>query len=118
MDRTRNRWMLRFAVILVAGVGMLVWSFRQRGESMLIIANQSGQVIVDLTVTAGDQSLTLRNILPDSEVSVPFVTRGDTQFKLRGNLAGNLIIRYDGKVERLKMLILPGGMIQVPTTKS
>src|SRR5437660_1566033 len=31
MSGSRNRWLMRFAVIAIVGVGMLVWSLRQHG---------------------------------------------------------------------------------------
>jgi hypothetical protein len=106
--------MLRLAVVLIAGLGMLIWAMHHQSPHELVITNQSGQPITELRITAADQSTsTARDIAAGGDVRVPAVTRGDMSFQLELTLADNSRRRWTGIAgDQLKLFILPGGDIK------
>jgi hypothetical protein len=117
MDRPRNRWKLRVAVVLVVGLGMLIWAIRQQSQNALTISNQSGQAITQLHVTAGTNDTTVRDIPPGGDVEVKFITRADAPFRLQITLADGSLHFWSGRANSLKLLVLPDGNIQPAAEK-
>lgn len=118
MVRGRNRWVLRLGVVLLAGAAMLIWALRQQAESVLTIVNQSGQTIVEMKVTAADQTVPYRDIPAGKEVTVPFVTNSKERVMIRVKLENGSLDGYMGPAgDYLKFNVLPDGAIQPYTAR-
>src|SRR5436309_2110260 len=62
MMHGRNRWLLRLAILLVAGLAFLVWFRRERSQDLLVIENRSKQPIALLRVTIAGQTSTFQDV--------------------------------------------------------
>ena len=112
MERGRNRWVIRLAVVVVAAAGMLVWALQARGG--LTISNQSGQKIVILKLTAAEQTIILRDLAVGADETVPFVVKANDPAVLEGNLADGRLIRVQGPAgDWRKLVILPNGEVKI-----
>jgi hypothetical protein len=111
-----NRWLLRMLVVLVAGAAMLLYVLRQRGESVVTIVNRSGRPVVELKVTAGEQTVPYRNIADGESVTLPFVTSPSEHIVIRAHLQDDTRPAYIGPAGDAgayhKFNILPDGTIQ------
>ncbi len=97
MDRRRNRWVLRLAIVLVAGGVMLYWALKQQAERVLTIVNKSGQTVVEMTVAAGDEQHTYRDLADGKDVIVPFVTNSDVRVTINLHLQDGTRRRRRGR---------------------
>jgi hypothetical protein len=111
-----NRWVLRILVVLVAGAAMLLYALHQRGESVVTIVNRSGRTIVEMKVTAGDQTVPYRNIADGESVTLPFVTSPSERLVIGAQLQDDTRPRYTGVAGEdgafYRFNILPDGTIQ------
>jgi hypothetical protein len=118
MNRPRNRWALRLAVILAAGGVMLLWALKQQVERMLTIVNQSGQTVAEMTITSGEETVTYRDIADGKDVSVPFVTRSDQPMTIAVRMQNGSTLRRIGHApEQLRLSITPVGIESQPGTR-
>jgi len=116
MERGRKRWVLRLGVVLLVAAAMLAWALGHRSPSELTISNQSGQTVRLLRITAGEQTMTARDVAAGADVPVPFVNGADVAFIAEVTLANDARIRWRGQAgERLKLVILPNGNITAVT---
>jgi hypothetical protein len=95
MSRNRVRWVLRLAALAVAGLAGLLWAMHDR-ENHLTIENRSGQAIMELRLTVGEQSSTFRGIPTGSDVTTPFTVQPDAPFSMEGQLFDKSLIRGKG----------------------
>lgn len=116
--RGRLRWPLRIAVILVAGLALLLWNLHQRSGEFLTIQNQSGQPVARLRVTASGETKTFQDVAAGSGVMVPLGAGGDDRLTVEGELADGTLIRGQfgrsaagSAGERAGLVILPGGQL-------
>jgi hypothetical protein len=116
LQRSRQgprRWLLRLAVVLVAGVAALVWFARSQPEPHLTIENRSGQPVPELQVTVAGQSTTFRDVATGARVSSPTVARDGDTFAVEGQLADGRRVRMRGTISKAThLLLLPGGDLQ------
>ena len=116
MKQGRYRWLIRLAVLLVAGLAFAFWMLRGRSQNLLLVENKSGQRIALLTLTFAGQTRSFEDMAEGAEVSVPLPVKGDEPLLVEGRLAGGTMIRgrigrIDGAGERYRLIILPGGNI-------
>jgi hypothetical protein len=105
----RNRWLLRLAIVLVAGLAVLLWLIGQRTRS-LVIENRSGQAIDLLRVTIGDQTSTFHDVATGKDVTATGNAKGDDHYSVDGQLADGTRIRSSGLIgENNHFLLLPDG---------
>jgi hypothetical protein len=114
--RSRSRWLVRLAVVLIAALGFLFWVFRGRTQNFLTVENRSGQAIALLQFTVAGQTQTVRDMAAGGEKSVALPARGDDPLVVEGRLADGTRIRGRfGSVaavgERARLIVLPGGQI-------
>jgi hypothetical protein len=120
MNPGRKRWLLRLIGLPVIAILILLWVNRQQSQNRLAIENRSGRRIVELTVTAGEQSKTFRDVPAGKAVAVPFAIRSDTKFKVAGEVSNGALIRGQFSSlpegpggERPRLVVLPDGRIEV-----
>jgi hypothetical protein len=121
MDRTRARWLLRLAIVLVVGVGLVVWNTGTGSKDVLTIENRSGQPIARLNVTLGGGSADFQGLAVGHEVTVPIQPGRDTPFAVKGLLADGTEFKIAGGVVRepTTVIVLPGGNVKIqPSGKS
>jgi hypothetical protein len=113
VTRRRNRWLLRIAVVLVAGGAMLFWALRQKPPP-LTVSNKSGQAIAKMRISFGDETSTFTNVARSEEISVPVVGKSDTPFSVDINLADGNLIRSSGRWQQpIKVIVLPDNRIEI-----
>lgn len=111
MNPGRKRWLLRLAVVILAGLAALLWFSGQRSRD-LAVENRSGQSITSLQITVAGQTNTFRNVANGNRVTAPFQARDEDPFRLEGRLADDTRIRATGMLgERTHFVVLPGGEI-------
>jgi len=89
MMRSRNRWLLRLAAVLVAGLIVLLWyrgDETQNVQNVLTVENRSGQSITLLKVTSAGETRSFRDVAPGATVTDP-MTRKQDRFKLEFSFA-------------------------------
>jgi hypothetical protein len=115
MNQGRSRWWFRLAVVLVVGLGLLVWAW-QRSQNHLIVENRSGQPIASLRITVGGESTAFRDVAVGAAVTSPFLVKSEDHFVVEGQLADGTMIRGSGAAgERARLVVGPGGQITLPT---
>jgi hypothetical protein len=120
----RRRWLIRLAILLVAALGGLLWAIRGQSQNVLVIENQSGQSIIELTVKVGEQEKTYRDVPNKDEVVTPFHLTGSEPFSVTGKLRDNTLIRgqFGARAatgDRPTLLVQPGGQILLkPASKN
>jgi hypothetical protein len=113
--RGRYRWLLRLAVVLVAGVAALVYLISQRSRRVLTIENRSGQPIATLRVTLAGQTSSYQDVRVGVRVTVPQGENADDRFTLEGRLADGTMLRGRGVLGKgAALVVLPGGQVVVP----
>ncbi len=111
MNPGRKRWLLRLAIVIVAGLVALLWFSGQRTRD-LAVENRSGQSIASLQVTVAGQTSTFRDVADGARVTAAYQAREDDAFRMDGRLADGTRIRASGLLgERTQFLVLPGGQI-------
>jgi hypothetical protein len=117
-NRGRSRWLIRIAILVVAGIAFAVWAV-QRESPGLTVENRSGQAIAVLHVKVGGETSTFQDVPAGRELKVPLANGGDTPFEVDGQLADGTRLRgrfgagaAPGK-PRATLVILPGGQINV-----
>jgi hypothetical protein len=120
MNPGRKRWLLRLIGLPVIGIIILLWISRQQSQNRLTIENRSGRTIVELTITAGEQSKTFRDVPAGKAVAVPFALTSTTKFKVAGAVSNGAIIGGHFSSlpegpggERPRLVVLPDGGITV-----
>jgi hypothetical protein len=112
MRTGRQRWMLRLAILLVAGLGVLLWAITRDWSRGLTIENRSGQRIVELTVRAGGENSVFRDVAPGATVNAPLGTR-EQGIDVRGRLANKDLVHGVFAVAAVRegeiLVIQPGG---------
>ena len=112
MNPGRKRWLLRLAVVILAGLAALLWFTGQRPRD-LTVENQSSQPIALLQITVAGQTNTFRDVAHGDRVTAAYKARDDDSFRLDGRLADGTRIRASGMLgERTQFLVLPGGRIE------
>jgi hypothetical protein len=118
MNPTRKRTLLRVAIVLVAGLAVLVWAIGNRSRDF-VVENHSGQRIARLSVTVAGQTSTFQDIAVEGQVTGTFKAGNDDRFTLDGRLADDTRIRASGKAgENFHFLILPGGEVKFRPSKN
>jgi hypothetical protein len=111
MNPGRKRWLLRLAVVPLAGLAALLWFSGQRSRD-LTVENRSRQSIASLQITVAGQTNTFRDVADGARVTAPFQARDGDPFRMDGQLADGTRIRASGMLgERTQFLVLPGGEI-------
>jgi hypothetical protein len=115
MFRGKYRWVFRFAVLLAAAGGFLLWSWYQERTPTLVVENQSGQPIAVLNVTAGGETSTAKDVKSGDKVGTPLKIKGEDWIVLKGQFEdGN---SFQGRFrpgpggEPLDLIVMPGGQI-------
>jgi hypothetical protein len=122
MIRGRYRWPIRIAILLIAGLGLLVWAITERSRNRLALENRSGQPIASLEVTVAKptdlkktvakQTHTFEDVRPGAEVAAPFPIKPGDHFAFKGVLADGTRIGISGVVqEQSRFVAVPGGQI-------
>ena len=119
MNPGRKRWLLRLIGLPVIGLLILLWVNRQQSQNVLVIENRSGKTLASLTVTAGAQSKTFRDVPAGKAVAVPFALPNDTRFKVECAVRNGALINAtfgtlpEGKGgERPRLVVFPDGGIR------
>lgn len=111
MNPGRKRWLLRLAIVILAGLAALLWFSGQRSRD-LAVENRSGQPIASLQITVAGQTNTFRDVADGDRVTAAYQARDDDPCRMNGRLADGSLIRYSGMLgERTQFLVLPGGQI-------
>jgi hypothetical protein len=114
LNRGRHRWLFRLAVLLVVGVGLLLWSAGVQGRKRLTVKNASGQPIKLLKVTAAGKTVTLPDLAPGTEVAPPVGDEGDAPCTVEGQLEDGTRFDWKGPVgQGISLVVLQGGKIHV-----
>jgi hypothetical protein len=114
--QSRYRWVLRLAVVAVAGLAMLLWSLTRQSDNTLAVENRSNQRIAILQVTLAAKPTAFRDIAPGATARVRLVA-GDS-VAVDGKLADGTLIRWHGTPpEGATLVVLPGGQIEVRTSR-
>ncbi len=122
MSRGRYRWPIRIGVILIAGIGLLVWALAERSHNRLALENRSGQPIASLEVTVAKpakqkeavakQTHTFKDVRPGTEVAAPFPIKPGDLFTLKATFADGAQTTVSGKAgEQTRFVALPGAQI-------
>jgi hypothetical protein len=112
MDRSRYRWVLRLAIVLVLGLIALLWTLSQRGRT-LSIENHAEQPITTLQITLGGDTFTFKDVASRAEVTATSKGHGEVSWSVEGKLANGSLIRGNGKIkDSLQLLLLPDGNLQ------
>jgi hypothetical protein len=116
MKQGRYRWLIRLAILLVAGLGFAFWMLRGRSQNLLLVENRSGQRIALLTLTFAGQTRSFEDMAVGAEVTVPLPVKEEERLVVEGRLANGTLIRgrlgrISGAGERYRLIILPGGDI-------
>jgi hypothetical protein len=117
MNKARYRWLLRLAILPVAGLLLFLWLRSREGQQGLTIENQSGQPIAVLRITAGEQTRTFRDVANGSEVTAALdVGAGrldvEGQFRDGTRIKGQFVQAEGGPdLGRVGLVVLPGGAI-------
>jgi hypothetical protein len=102
------------AVVLVAGVAVLVWAIGRRSPDVVIVENRSGQRVERLQVTLGGKESTFGDIAVGAQVAAPIGPQGGDRFGVEGRLADGTMIRGHGTAGRgSTFVVLPGGQLQI-----
>lgn len=121
MNPTRKRTLLRVAIVLVAGLGVLVWALVHRTREF-VVENHSGQRIDRLSVTVAGETSNFQDVSVEGQVTGTFKAGSDDHFDIEGRLAdaNDTRIHVSGKVgENFHfILILPGGEVQIRPSKN
>jgi hypothetical protein len=121
MNPTRKRTLLRVAIVLVAGLGFLVWALGHRTREF-VVENHSGQRIDRLSVTVAGQTSTFQDVAAEAQVSGTFKAGSDDHFTLDGQLAdaNDTRIHASGKADEKFhfIFILPGGDVRIRPSKN
>lgn len=114
MNPGRKRWLVRLAILLLVGLGGLLWSIGKLGRD-LTIENRSAQTITELKITIGGQSRTFTDVKPGGEASASSPANdGELPFTVEGKLADGNVFRLKGQFrDSLHYLLLPGGQLQL-----
>jgi hypothetical protein len=111
MNPGRKRWLLRLAVVILAGLAALLWFSGPRPRD-LAVENRSGQSIASLQITVAGQTNAFRDVADGASVTAAYQARDDDSFRMDGRLADGTRIRASGMLgERTQFLVLPGGQI-------
>jgi hypothetical protein len=111
--RQNRRWLIRLALVAVAGLGLAVWYTHQRSQSRLTVENRSGQRIGVLEVTAAGEKETFRDVAVGAAVASSSPVQRGERFEVKGRLADGTRIKISGLIgERLELVVLPGGIVQ------
>jgi hypothetical protein len=110
----RKRWAIRLAILVVAGIGFLLWTTRERPPEFLTVANRSGQRVSELQVTLGGETAAFRDVAMGSDVTVPLRVENGQRLTVAGRLADGTRLRVNGVIEeQVRLLVLlPGGEIK------
>jgi hypothetical protein len=112
MIRGRYRWPIRIAILLIAGLALLLWAIAERSRNRLAIENRSGQPITSLRVTVAGKTQTFEDVRVGTEVTVPLALKPGDRFSFEGTLADGSRIRMSGVAgEQSRFVALPGGQI-------
>ena len=60
------------ALLVVAGLAVVLWAVRERGQNRLTLANRSGQPVAFLRVTISDETTVFRDVPDGREVVATF----------------------------------------------
>jgi hypothetical protein len=113
MNLRRNRWLPRVGLVLIVGLGLLIWVLHQRAQRQLTVENRSGQPITELRVTVGGETTTFHNVATGKDVGTPLHSFGGQTFSLEGQLADGTLLKSKGTVEdEMRCVVLPGGAIE------
>lgn len=111
MNPGRKRWLLRLAIVIVAGLIALLWFAGQRSRD-LAVENQSGQPIASLRITVAGQTQTFRDVAAGGRVTAAYKARDDDAFRLEVRLADGALVSFSGLLgERTEFLVLPDHQI-------
>jgi hypothetical protein len=114
MDRRRYRWVLRLAIVLVAGLGVYIYILWQNEQNRVAIENRSGQPIAELEMTAGGKNTTLDNIPPRAVVPIPDGVTGTQPLRVKVLLKdGSRATWFGIPKEGEHLYVLPGGHIEM-----
>ena len=112
MDRSRYRWILRLAIVLVVGLIALLWAVGQQTRT-LTIENQAQQTIASLQIILGGETRRFENVAAGREVRAEGKGQGEESYTVVGELANGTRIRSSGRIkESVQFLLLPDGQLQ------
>jgi hypothetical protein len=111
MRRGRSRWAFRVAIILVAGVGFLVWALASQSQNRLVIENKFGQPVTELEITVAGQKATFDRIAAGATVTTSLVIKGGEPFTVKGKRPGALINMSGVTVEGARLVVDPTGHV-------
>lgn len=118
MNPTRKRTLLRVAIVLVIGLGFLVFALGHRTREF-VVENHSGERIDRLSVTVAGETSNFQDVSVEGQVTGTFKTGNDDRFTLDGRLADGTRIHASGKAgENFHFLILPGGDVRIRPSKN
>jgi hypothetical protein len=115
MNKGQYRWLVRLAILPVAGLALYLWLSNREGPGGLTVENRSGGPIARLAITAGGRTSTFHDVLDGSQVTAPVGAQGGP-FKLDGEFPDGT--RITGRftvggqdVVGSGLVVLPGGQI-------
>jgi hypothetical protein len=118
MNPARKRTLIRLGIVLIAGLAVLGWTFTHRSRNVTI-ENHSGQKVDRLDVTLAGETNTFRDIANGKQATGTFKVGGDDRFTVKGRLADDTLISFQGKAgEDLHFFILPGGVMELKRRKN
>jgi hypothetical protein len=104
-------------IALLLAIAAGGWYFWSQNQNRLIVTNDSGQVVSNLSVTVGKETATSENLAKGAAISFPFGNHTETRFELRGRLEdGNLFGGYYSRGpsgEQVNIVIRKGGVIEL-----
>jgi hypothetical protein len=114
LRRIPRRRLVRLAVQLAAGSGLLAWTTWRQMQTGLIVENRSGQPVAQLQVSVGNATASVPVVPGGEETTLPAAFRGGGAFTLEGRLADGTRIKAAGRAEaNSRFIILPGGEVRI-----
>jgi hypothetical protein len=114
-----TRWLwITLTLDLLTGIALLAW-VRWEIKNRVIITNESGQTIAELSVKVCGQTIDLKNIALGDSVSAQFDIHTDDHFTLNGRLEdGTKLVGELGYVtngdfgQRVRLVIRARGVVE------
>jgi hypothetical protein len=107
-----RRWLIRGGLIVVVGLGIYLY-FAHAREERLTVVNRSGQVVRDLKIRVGEETVSFHHLAVGAERSATFRTGRQEHFVVEGELADGTMIRgtfgREASGEEPRFVLEPGG---------
>jgi hypothetical protein len=79
-------------IALVLFLLVVLWYAWQGGANRIVIVNQSGQAITEMTITIGEQVIPFMHVPQGAEVSATFNAKANDRFVLKGQFGPGTLV--------------------------